>query len=159
MSLKRPRAGILAIRMMRRCCRWLEALERGSGVSRLAAGKPEGAILRFWLGESPKGVRSAMRSKWLVHAESGHAIWRDARWTVRADASPLGLGSMAAHGHLDALHVSLWFEQHALVIDPGTGAYYGHPRCALCSPHGRRTTALCRFQADRHRSVSVPFSG
>jgi len=90
-------------------------------------GKPEGAILRFWLGESPKGVRSTMRSKWLVHADSGHTIWRDARWTVRADATPLGLGSMAAHGHLDALHVSLWFEQHALVIDPGTGAYYSNP--------------------------------
>ncbi|MDB6005304.1 MAG: hypothetical protein JWR15_2291, partial [Prosthecobacter sp.] len=24
------------------------------------------------------------------------------------------------------LHVSLWFEQHALIIDPGTGAYYGN---------------------------------
>lgn len=89
-------------------------------------GKPEGAILRFWLGEAPKGVRSAMRGKWLVSPESGQAMWRDGRWTVRTDASPLGLGSMAAHGHLDALHVSLWFEQHALVIDPGTGAYYSN---------------------------------
>jgi hypothetical protein len=32
---------------------------------------------------------------------------------------------MAAHGHLDALHLSLWFKNVALVIDPGTGAYYG----------------------------------
>lgn len=89
-------------------------------------GRPEGAALRFWLGEPPKGVRASMRGQWLTHAESGHAIWRDGRWTARLDASPLGLGSMAAHGHLDALHVSLWFEQHALVIDPGTGAYYSN---------------------------------
>jgi hypothetical protein len=89
--------------------------------------RADGAVLRFWLGEPPKGVKAAMRSKWLMHKPSGQAIWRDARWTVRADASPLGLGSMAAHGHLDALHVSLWFEQHALIIDPGTGAYYGNP--------------------------------
>jgi hypothetical protein len=89
--------------------------------------RADGAVLRFWLGEPPKGVKAAMRSKWLTHAQSGQAVWRDARWTVRADASPLGLGSMAAHGHLDALHVSLWFEQHALVIDPGTGAYYSNP--------------------------------
>ncbi len=89
-------------------------------------GRSDGSALRYWLGEPPKGVKASMRSKWLVHAESGQAVWRDARWTVRADASPLGLGSMAAHGHLDALHVSLWFEQHALVIDPGTGAYYGN---------------------------------
>lgn len=90
-------------------------------------GRGEGSVLRFWLGEPPKGVKPAMRSKWLTHEQSGHAVWRDARWTVRADASPLGLGSMAAHGHLDALHVSLWFEQHALIIDPGTGAYYSNP--------------------------------
>ncbi|MBN8419132.1 MAG: alginate lyase family protein [Verrucomicrobia bacterium] len=87
----------------------------------------DGSVLRFWLGEPPKGVKPAMRSKWLAHEQSGQAVWRDARWTVRADASPLGLGSMAAHGHLDALHVSLWFEQHALIIDPGTGAYYSSP--------------------------------
>ncbi len=89
--------------------------------------RADGAVLRFWLGEPPKGVKAAMRSKWLTHEQSGQAVWRDARWTVRADASPLGLGSMAAHGHLDALHVSLWFEQLALVIDPGTGAYYSNP--------------------------------
>jgi len=89
--------------------------------------KPEGASLRYWMGEPPKGVKALARNTWHTHAESGQAVWRDARWTVRADASPLGFGSMAAHGHLDALHVSLWFEQHALVIDPGTGAYYSDP--------------------------------
>ena len=89
--------------------------------------RADGAVLRFWLGEPPKGIKPAMRSKWLTHEQSGQAIWRDARWTVRTDASPLGLGSMAAHGHLDAMHVSLWFEQHALIIDPGTGAYYSNP--------------------------------
>ncbi|MDI1311040.1 alginate lyase family protein [Prosthecobacter sp.] len=89
--------------------------------------RADGAALRFWLGEPPQGIKEATRSKWLTHEQSGLAIWRDARWTARADASPLGLGSMAAHGHLDALHVSLWFEQHALIIDPGTGAYYGNP--------------------------------
>lgn len=88
--------------------------------------RSEGVTFRYWLGEPPQGVKMSMRGQWLVHAESGHAIWRDGRWTARLDASPLGLGSMAAHGHLDALHVSLWFEQHVLVIDPGTGAYYSN---------------------------------
>ena len=31
---------------------------------------------------------------------------------------------MAAHGHLDALHLSLWLRGVAMVIDPGTGAYH-----------------------------------
>ncbi|WP_395737235.1 heparinase II/III family protein [Prosthecobacter sp.] len=88
--------------------------------------RADGATLRFWLGDPPPGIKAGMRSRWLAHEESGLAVFRDARWSVRADASALGLGRMAAHGHLDALHVSLWFEQHALVVDPGTGAYYGN---------------------------------
>ncbi len=113
----------------------------------------DGSVLRFWLGDPPKGVKAAMRSKWLTHEESGQAIWRDARWTVRADASPLGLGSMAAHGHLDALHVSLWFEQHALIIDPGTGAYYGSPalraRLASWEAHNGPVPAAGRSSPQR----------
>jgi hypothetical protein len=31
---------------------------------------------------------------------------------------------MAAHGHLDALHLSLWLKGVAMVVDPGTGAYH-----------------------------------
>ena len=45
-------------------------------------------------------------------------------WKVRVDASPLGFGRLAAHGHCDALHASIWDGEHALIIDPGTGGYY-----------------------------------
>jgi hypothetical protein len=45
---------------------------------------------------------------------------------LRLDASPLGFGSIAAHGHCDALHLSVWDNHKALLIDPGTGGYYGH---------------------------------
>ena len=31
---------------------------------------------------------------------------------------------MAAHGHLDALHISIWLRGYAVIIDPGTGCYY-----------------------------------
>lgn len=106
------------------------ALKRKNAVAELRGwllSKPDGAVLRYWLGEPPKGVKPPVRNTWHTHRESGLAVWRDARWTVRADASPLGFGSMAAHGHLDALHVSLWVEQHPLLIDPGTGAYYSDP--------------------------------
>lgn len=106
------------------------ALKRSTAVAEFRGwllNKAEGATLRFWMGAPPTGLKAPTRSTWHRYAECGQAVWRDARWTVRADASPLGFGSMAAHGHLDALHVSLWFEQHALVIDPGTGAYYSDP--------------------------------
>jgi hypothetical protein len=49
-------------------------------------------------------------------------------WKARLDFSPLGAGSMAAHGHLDAQHLSLWLKGRAMVIDPGTGDYQGNPK-------------------------------
>jgi hypothetical protein len=87
-------------------------------------GETEGDALAFWLGDAPR-VTPPVCQKWITHAESGHAIWRDEAWTARVDASPLGFGTLAAHGHLDAMHVSLWSEGEPVVIDPGTGGYYG----------------------------------
>ena len=87
-------------------------------------GADEGASLRFWLGDPPR-VSSGNANTWVTHEESGHAIWRGDPWVARVDASPLGFGSLAAHGHLDAMHVSIWSKGHPLVIDPGTGGYYG----------------------------------
>jgi hypothetical protein len=48
-------------------------------------------------------------------------------WSLRWDLSPLGYPATAAHGHLDALHLSVWFRGQPIVIDPGTGAYYADP--------------------------------
>ena len=62
--------------------------------------------------------------EWRHFPDSGYAMRREGDWTLRWDLSPLGLGTMAAHGHLDALHVSLWLRGVAMVIDPGTGAYH-----------------------------------
>ena len=62
---------------------------------------------------------------WCMLSNSGIAVKRSGDWFLRFDLSPLGYGSMAAHGHLDALHLSIWWRGKAVVIDPGTGAYYG----------------------------------
>jgi hypothetical protein len=65
---------------------------------------------------------------WLHFSGSGHAVCRTGRWTLRWDLSPLGYLRTAAHGHLDALHLSTWLDGQALLIDPGTGAYYADKR-------------------------------
>jgi hypothetical protein len=64
---------------------------------------------------------------WCVFSNSGLATKRTRDWFLRLDLSPLGYGPTAAHGHLDALHLTLWWRGEAIVIDPGTGAYYGDP--------------------------------
>jgi hypothetical protein len=65
---------------------------------------------------------------WWFYAKTGIAIHESGFWWLRWDVSPLGYLSTAAHGHLDALHLSVWCKGVALIIDPGTGAYYGGRR-------------------------------
>ena len=91
------------------------------------------SAIRFWLGlapnpsDDPKHKRIA--GGWDYFPESGLACFREnENWMARLDASPLGFGSMAAHGHLDALHLSLWYGKNAVIVDPGTGGYYASPR-------------------------------
>lgn len=85
-------------------------------------GEPAGQFIRYWMPSPPSLQNSS--PDWIA-SESGMAMATDGAWKVRLDASPLGFGSMAAHGHGDALHVSLWDGPLALVIDPGTGGYFG----------------------------------
>ncbi len=93
----------------------------------LGDGHEDSQALQFWFGApGPLEVtKSAQVSAWWATSESGMAMGQIASWRVRFDASPLGFGKMAAHGHGDALHVSLWDGSEALVIDPGTGGYFG----------------------------------
>ena len=84
--------------------------------------KAGGETLRFWLGAS--FAQTSYDSDWWLAKESGMAFCEHKNWKLRADASPLGFGKLAAHGHADALHVSLWDDEKALIIDPGTGGYF-----------------------------------
>ena len=88
------------------------------------AGASDKSALHFWLGPSPlRGQFSDER--WWLAQQSGMAVGESSGWLIRVDASPLGFGSIAAHGHCDAMHVSIWDGMSALVIDPGTGGYHG----------------------------------
>ncbi len=88
--------------------------------------------LHWWLGPPPDPIHppACVRAgdDWLVFPDSGQAVCWSGDWSARLDLSPLGYLTTAAHGHLDALHLSLWLGGIALVIDPGTGAYYGDVR-------------------------------
>ncbi len=84
----------------------------------------EAGSLRYWLGPAPQ---IPAPSRMQLFSDSGMAVVADHDWKVRLDGSPLGFGALAAHGHGDALHASVWDGEEALLIDPGTGGYYGHP--------------------------------
>jgi len=64
-------------------------------------------------------------SNWKIFSDSGYAVAESEHTFLRVDASPLGYLSTAAHGHCDALHLSAWQKGRAVLVDPGTGGYFG----------------------------------
>ncbi len=83
-------------------------------------------------GDSDDAVQRSTKRRpesgcWHYFPDSGIARCTSGDWDLRWDLSPLGYLSTAAHGHLDALHLSIWWKGMAVVIDPGTGAYYSDP--------------------------------
>lgn len=110
-------------------------------------GSRKGECLRFWLGSPPTflpplgtGTRPKSAEEvggWWVYPHAGIGVQSSGFWWLRWDLSPLGYLSTAAHGHLDALHLSIWFKGVAFVVDPGTGAYYADSqlRAWLASRH------------------------
>jgi hypothetical protein len=54
----------------------------------------------------------------------GLTVWRSGDNLATFDHGPLGLGSLAAHGHADALAVTLRRGADDLIVDPGTLAYH-----------------------------------
>ncbi len=57
----------------------------------------------------------------------GVAVLRDRGSRVMMDVGPLGYLSIAAHGHADALQVTLSDQSEELIVDPGVGSYFAHP--------------------------------
>ncbi|MBU6399056.1 MAG: heparinase II/III family protein [Verrucomicrobia bacterium] len=66
-------------------------------------------------------------TRWRIFPDAGYAVFATDDWRLRWDLSPLGYLATAAHGHLDALHLSLVYRDVSFLVDPGTGAYYADP--------------------------------
>jgi hypothetical protein len=89
----------------------------------------------------PAGVKTFMRG--------GQTIWRDPRddgdLLVVFDHGPLGQGSIAAHGHADALSVWLHWGEEPVLAGAGTHLYHGDAdgtRDALRGTRAHNTLAL-----------------
>jgi hypothetical protein len=59
--------------------------------------------------------------------DGGLVVLREAQRRIMVDVGPLGYLSIAAHGHADALQVTLAESGRDLVVDPGAGSYFGRP--------------------------------
>jgi len=70
-----------------------------------------------------KGARPAS----LFAPDGGLVVLRSGARRLTMDVGPLGYLSIAAHGHADALAVTLSLDGHEVIGDPGAASYYGHP--------------------------------
>lgn len=118
------------------------------------AAEPGGEAIAFWLGPSPLSCAARYPGngdEWARFPDTGIAVCRADGWSARFDASPLGYLSTAAHGHLDALHLSLWLDGQAIVVDPGTGTYYADPCLRELLASRRFHNGPCPIGLDRPR--------
>lgn len=59
--------------------------------------------------------------------DGGLVVLRSGRRRTTMDVGQLGYLSIAAHGHADALAITVSVDGQDVISDPGTGSYYGHP--------------------------------
>lgn len=82
----------------------------------------------------------------VCYKEGGNTILRseDRRILIGIDHAALGFGSIAAHGHADALSFQMFVEGHPVFVDPGTYIYH----CDLESRSAFRKT-------ENHNTVCI----
>jgi Heparinase II/III-like protein len=79
------------------------------------------------------------------HAEDGGlVVLRRGGRRLTMDVGPLGYLSIAAHGHADALSVTVAVDGRDVLGDPGTGSYYAEPavRAAFRGTRAHGTAAV-----------------
>jgi Heparinase II/III-like protein/Heparinase II/III N-terminus len=98
--------------------------------------------------------------------DGGLVVLRSGRRRLTMDIGPLGYLSIAAHGHADALAVTLSSEGRDLIVDPGTASYYGNPAWRTAHRSTRAHPTVCvdgldqsviagPFLWSRHANVKV----
>ena len=76
--------------------------------------------------------------------------------TAVMDVGPLGYLSIAAHGHADALSVTLSIDGQDVIGDPGAGSYYGHPDWRRIN-RGTRVHASVEVDGHDQSVIGGPF--
>ena len=91
----------------------------------------------------------------------GYVVWRSPAAVpvpllLCMDVGPLGLGSLAAHGHADGLSFTLHANGEPVLIDPGTFAYHTEPLWRDYFRGTRAHNTLCLDRANQ-AVIAGPF--
>lgn len=76
--------------------------------------------------EKINGEKPYLSPQYCCYKEGGYSILRsnDRKILIGIDHAELGFGSIAAHGHADALSFQLFYEGQSVFVDPGTYIYH-----------------------------------
>ena len=116
--------------------------------------------------DQPRGVVAPEVEAGVYARDGGLVVLRSGRRRLTMDIGPLGYLSIAAHGHADALAVTLSSEGRDLIVDPGTASYYGNPAWRAAHRSTRAHPTVCvdgldqsvmggAFLWSRHADVKV----
>jgi hypothetical protein len=89
-------------------------------------------------------------------AHGGLVVLRSGARRLTMDVGPLGYLSIAAHGHADALALTLSVDGQELIGDPGAASYYGHPEWRRVHRGTRAHATVCVDEADQS-VIAGPF--
>jgi hypothetical protein len=112
----------------------------------VAASTPD--LTSGWFGRrvaagSPTVPAPTRQQSWYAQ-HGGLVVLRTPAGRTTMDVGPLGYLSIAAHGHADALAVTVAHDGRELIGDPGTASYFAHPewRIAHRSTRAHATVAV-----------------
>ena len=109
-----------------------------------------------WFTEGPPSGDPEPPPAGLHAADGGLVVLRSGDRRVTMDIGPLGYLSIAAHGHADALAVTVSHGGHDVLGDPGTASYYGHPDWRR-THRGTRTHATVCVDGQDQSVMGGPF--
>ncbi|RZT25352.1 heparinase II/III-like protein [Mycobacterium sp. BK558] len=96
-----------------------------------------------------RGIGNGETPPNLYAPDGGLAVLRSGRRRVTMDVGPLGYLSTAAHGHADALAVTLSADGRDVIVDPGTGSFYGDSAVRSAHRSTRVHPTVCVDDADQ----------
>jgi hypothetical protein len=91
----------------------------------------------------PAVAGSASIPRDFIASDGGLVVLRRGNRRITMDVGPLGYPSIAAHGHADALAVTLSDDGGDLIGDPGTGSYYQFPHWRTVMRGTRAHPTVC----------------
>lgn len=127
---------------------------------------PASDLASEWLADPPETTDEVPQAGSFYAPHGGLVILRSKGRRTTMDVGPLGYLSIAAHGHADALALTLMVDGRELITDPGTGSYYGHKdwrdehrstplHATVCVDDLDQSVAGGMFLWSRHAGVTV----